>query len=68
MKKSMKIAVAALVAFVILGTWAVGFAIAEADKTSSAEASSAAVQAQTLSSGTRDRPCQRDRHHRHPHL
>ncbi len=52
MKKSMKIAVAALVAFVILGTWAVGFAIAEADKTSSAEASSAAVQAQTLSSGT----------------
>ena len=52
MKKSMKIAVAALVAFVILGTWAVGFAIAEADKTSSAEASSAVVQAQTLSSGT----------------
>ena len=52
MKKSMKIAVAALVSFVILGTWAVGFAIAEADKTSSAEASSAVVQAQTLSSGT----------------
>ena len=52
MKKSMKIAVAALVAFVILGTWAVGFAIAEADKTSPAEASSAVVQAQTLSSGT----------------
>ncbi len=52
MKKSMKIAVAALVAFVILGTWAVGFAIAEADKTSSAEASSTVVQAQTLSSGT----------------
>ena len=43
MKKSMKIAVAALVAFVILGTWAVGFAIAEADKTSPAEASSAAM-------------------------
>ena len=52
MKKSMKIAVAALVSFVILGTWAVGFAIAEADKTSSAEASSAVVQAQALSSGT----------------
>ena len=52
MKKSMKIAVAALVAFVILGTWAVGFAIAEADKTSSAEASSTVVQVQTLSSGT----------------
>ena len=52
MKKSMKIAVAALVAFVILGTWAVGFAIAEADKTSSAEAASTVVQAQTLSSGT----------------
>ena len=52
MKKSMKIAVAALVSFVILGTWAVGFAIAEADKTSSAEASSTVVQAQTLSSGT----------------
>ena len=52
MKKSMKIAVAALVAFVILGTWAVGFAIAEADKTSPAEASSTVVQAQTLSSGT----------------
>ena len=50
MKKSMKIAVAALVAFVILGTWAVGFAIAEADKTSSAEASSTVVQAQTLRS------------------
>ena len=52
MKKSMKIAVAALVSFVILGTWAVGFAIAEADKTSSAEASSTAVQTGTLSSGT----------------
>ena len=52
MKKSMKIAVAALVSFVILGTWAVGFAIAEADKTSSAEAASTAVQTGTLSSGT----------------
>ena len=52
MKRSMKIAVAALVSFVILGTWAVGFAIAEADKTSSAEAASTAVQTGTLSSGT----------------
>ena len=34
MKKSMKIAVAAVVAFVVLGTWAVGFAIEEADKKS----------------------------------